>query len=217
MRVYLDFTLDESYTPTRMEFYAGMGGNDLIEFAVWQGTSPRGWVDINLVGVGGNQRKPQGHKKRKARGAEKIDEADEQSSRRRKTGHSEGGRRDATVEEDEQTDESRSQTSSDDSDHMDISDSSDDDSMCDELDYTSGNVLKAMVVQMRIVGNHQNGKDSHVRGFQVFARDDRRAANAPAEKIDQKATKEDDAENETDVRQRPSVFERYLMPEPEIR
>jgi anaphase-promoting complex subunit 10 len=34
-----------------------------------------------------------------------------------------------------------------------------------------GDVLKAMVVQVRICENHQNGKDTHVRGFQVFARD----------------------------------------------
>jgi hypothetical protein len=31
IRVYLDFELDESYTPTKMVFAAGMGGNDLID------------------------------------------------------------------------------------------------------------------------------------------------------------------------------------------
>ena len=52
----------------------------------------------------------------------------------------------------------------------------------DEDDPYAGNVLKAMVLQMRIMENHQNGKDTHVRGFQVFARDDdrRRMGTAPS-------------------------------------
>ncbi|KLJ11753.1 anaphase-promoting complex subunit 10, partial [Blastomyces silverae] len=50
IRVYLDFELDESYTPTKMIFLAGMGGNDLVEFATWQGEAPAGWVDIDLQG-----------------------------------------------------------------------------------------------------------------------------------------------------------------------
>jgi anaphase-promoting complex subunit 10 len=52
----------------------------------------------------------------------------------------------------------------------------DDDLYDDDIDMAdpfAGNVLKAMVVQVRICENHQNGKDTHVRGFQVFARDDR--------------------------------------------
>lgn len=42
----------------------------------------------------------------------------------------------------------------------------------DEEDDGPGDVLKCMVVQVRVCENHQNGKDTHVRGFQVFARDD---------------------------------------------
>lgn len=74
-----------------MVFLAGMGMYDLTEFAEWVGEAPRGWVDVNLEGVG-----------------------------------SEGG-----------------------------------------------DVLKAMVVQVKICENHQNGKDTHVRGVQIFARDER--------------------------------------------
>lgn len=33
--------------------------------------------------------------------------------------------------------------------------------------------LRAFVVQVRILENHQNGKDTHVRGVQLFAKDDR--------------------------------------------
>ncbi|MCJ1423597.1 anaphase promoting complex subunit doc1 [Sticta canariensis] len=91
LRIYLDFELDESYTPTRMLFLAGTGMYDLTEFAEWVGEAPRGWVDVNLEGVGS------------------------------------GG----------------------------------------------SDVLKAMVVQVKICENHQNGKDTHVRGVQIFARDEK--------------------------------------------
>ena len=91
LRVYLDFELDESYTPTRMLFLAGTGMYDLTEFAEWVGEAPRGWVDVDLEGVGS------------------------------------GG----------------------------------------------SDVLKAMVVQVKICENHQNGKDTHVRGVQIFARDEK--------------------------------------------
>ena len=98
LRVYLDFELDESYTPTRMIFLAGTGMYDLTEFAEWAGECPRGWVNISLEGVGP------------------------------------------------------------------ISDGS-------EGDADAGSVLKCMVVQVRICENHQNGKDTHVRGVQLFAKD----------------------------------------------
>ncbi|KAK2813755.1 hypothetical protein FQN50_000153 [Emmonsiellopsis sp. PD_5] len=149
IRVYLDFELDESYTPTKMIFLAGMGGNDLVEFAVWTGEAPSGWVDIDLAGVGGRHHHHQ--KKKKA------------ASGRRKSHHHP---------------ETRPQRDID--DHDDDHDlSSDPDSNSDssaDLDPSTGNVLKTMVLSVRISENHQNGKDTHVRGFQVYARDDRRLA-----------------------------------------
>lgn len=33
--------------------------------------------------------------------------------------------------------------------------------------------LRAFVVQVRVLENHQNGKDTHVRGVQIFAQDDK--------------------------------------------
>jgi len=36
-----------------------------------------------------------------------------------------------------------------------------------------GKTLRAFLVQVKIVENHQNGKDTHVRGLKVYARDDR--------------------------------------------
>lgn len=40
--------------------------------------------------------------------------------------------------------------------------------------------LRAFVVQVRVLENHQNGKDTHVRGVQIFARDDKIKKSRPA-------------------------------------
>ncbi|KAL1953225.1 hypothetical protein VTO42DRAFT_3367 [Malbranchea cinnamomea] len=185
MRVYLDFELDESYTPTKMVFLAGMGGNDLVEFATWQGESPCGWVDINLEGVGGRYARP---RKRKHRGK-------------------------------------KSETTDDDEGRADkISDDDDQDSYEEDIDIddpSAGNVLKAMVIQVRICENHQNGKDTHVRGFQVFARDDkyfarrRRSSTLPHKnKVDATEKLECGAENDVVLAK---FDEADWLQEPEIR
>jgi len=36
-----------------------------------------------------------------------------------------------------------------------------------------GNTLRAFLVQIRVLENHQNGKDTHVRGLKIYARDER--------------------------------------------
>ena len=40
--------------------------------------------------------------------------------------------------------------------------------------------VRCRVLQVRVAENHQNGKDTHVRGVQVFARDERVKAPAQA-------------------------------------
>ncbi len=35
--------------------------------------------------------------------------------------------------------------------------------------------MRAFLVQVKIVENHQNGKDTHVRGLRIYARDDKAA------------------------------------------
>ncbi|KAJ5725275.1 uncharacterized protein N7483_006632 [Penicillium malachiteum] len=153
IRVYLDFELDESYTPTKMIFLAGMGGNDLVEFATWEGDGPCGWVDVPLEGVGGRNG---------------------------------GWVQENTHLRDRNAKNNRHKSQAHGYDHIQQGEGSDAESfdgvdpISDELDPYCGNVLKAMVVQMRIVENHQNGKDTHVRGFQVFSCDDNRAKNAAA-------------------------------------
>ncbi|KAB2577581.1 Anaphase-promoting complex subunit 10 [Lasiodiplodia theobromae] len=117
MRIYLDFDQDESYTPTKIAFLAGMGEMDLQEWGVMSFVEPRGWVNVDFEGVGA------------------VDGSDD----------------DVSGSEDELGD--------------------------DEGEDETGRrrrklpVLRAMLVQVKILENHQNGKDTHLRGLQIFARD----------------------------------------------
>ena len=109
IRIYLDFESDESYTPTKIQFLAGMGGHDVQEFAEMSFEQPTGWIDVDFSNVG-------------------------------------------PVERDE--DEYDHETN-----HPDV-------------DWSKRPVLRAFVVQVRILENHQNGKDTHLRAVHVFARDE---------------------------------------------
>lgn len=144
-----------------MVFLAGMGGNDLVEFATWEGEGPCGWVDIPLEGVGG-------------RNGGWGDAGATRSSRRRRRRRSSRKRKSKAY--DYVFSESENEAYPEGENEEDIDDEDNDDD--DDDNPTAGNVLKAMVIQMRVCENHQNGKDTHVRGFQVFAQDDdrRRAA-----------------------------------------
>ncbi|KAJ9663813.1 hypothetical protein H2198_000573 [Neophaeococcomyces mojaviensis] len=145
IRVYLDFKSDESYTPTKMRFFAGMSEGGLVEFGSWEvedSIDPdtgemsqnvqkiKGWIYIPLKGVGG--RDPQYYEEYEARRARAYEK------RLQKGGE-------------------------------DVMDEDDED---DADDLVGGDVLRAMILQVRICENHQNGKDTHVRGFQVFAKDE---------------------------------------------
>lgn len=109
IRIFLDFESDESYTPTKIQFLAGMGGHDVQEFAEMSFEQPTGWIEVDFSNVG-------------------------------------------PVEQDENDD--------------------DDENMHREVDWSKRPVLRAFVVQVRILENHQNGKDTHLRAVQVFARDE---------------------------------------------
>lgn len=191
MRVYLDFKLDESYTPTKMRFFAGMSEGRLVEFAQWEveeSTDPetgeptsaienvRGWIDISLKGVGGHD--PSYYEAREARRLLAYER----------------------------------QTRSGERDTMDI-DSDDDDGL------TGGDVLRAMVVQVRICENHQNGKDTHVRGFQVFAKDEvslrdmRKVVKRPRHKSNTAVTEHGEPEDEVVQGLQPASW----MADPDIR
>lgn len=112
IRIYLDFDLDESYTPTKIAFLAGTGYNDLQEWCVMAFEQPRGWVDVDFSGVGAMD-----------------------------------GESDESDDDDESNEESEA------------------------AERKKWPVLRAMLVQVQIRENHQNGKDTHLRGLQIFARD----------------------------------------------
>ncbi|OXV10054.1 hypothetical protein Egran_02183 [Elaphomyces granulatus] len=158
IRVYLDFELDESYTPTKMVFLAGMGGNDLVGFASWEGEGPCGWVDIPLDGVGGRSggMGNRGARRRRRKAATRRQRIDSRQKNAKFPGVG------------SLADDSLSDFSGNEGDGVDHYD----DGVDDDDDPLTGNVLKAMVIQVRICENHQNGKDTHVRGFQVFSHDD---------------------------------------------
>lgn len=107
MRIFLDFENDESYTPTKIQFLAGMGPHDLIEFAEMEFEQPTGWIEVDFSNVG------------------------------------------PTFEDEEK-----------------------DLDMQQDIDWSKRPVLRAMLVQVKVVENHQNGKDTHLRGVQIFARDE---------------------------------------------
>ena len=120
IRIYLDFTADESYTPTRLSFLAGTGHHDLIEFTELAFEEPKGWIDVDLIGVGGGP---------------------------------------------------------------------------------DGNTLRAHLVQLKISENHQNGKDTHVRGLRIYAKDEGAKIRIPDRTnrwVDPQQEKDKDDEYEDD-------------------
>lgn len=108
MRIFLDFETDESYTPTKIQFLAGMGAHDVQEFAEMSFEQPTGWIDVDFSNVG-------------------------------------------PIEQDEDEENLHGHR---------------------EIDWSKRPLLRAFVVQVRILENHQNGKDTHLRAVQIFARDE---------------------------------------------
>ncbi|KAH8760561.1 anaphase-promoting complex, subunit 10-domain-containing protein [Diaporthe sp. PMI_573] len=98
LRFFVDYTQDESYTPTKILWLAGTSEHSLIQFASSALQNPVGWQEVSITGCGGG-----------------------------------------------------------------------DDS----------NSLCCFVVQMQVMENHQNGKDTHIRCVKVYGFDDQlRAAGA---------------------------------------
>jgi anaphase-promoting complex subunit 10 len=91
LRLYLDYELDESYTPTKIQVAAGFGPNQTIPFKTMELSMPKGWIDVPIEGAGGG---------------------------------------------------------------------------------ADGNSLSCWFVRVIVLENHQNGKDTHVRGVKVYALDE---------------------------------------------
>ncbi|KAI9754805.1 MAG: GABA-specific high-affinity permease [Chaenotheca gracillima] len=123
IRLYLDFPSDESYTPTKLSFLAGTSPHDLQEFAELLFAEPRGWINVDLSGVGG----------------------------RASTAGVDGAAAMGFGSDSEEGTEADGRVA-------------------------RADVLRAHLVQVQVKENHQNGKDTHIRGLQVFARTDNVAA-----------------------------------------
>ncbi|KAI1634174.1 anaphase-promoting complex, subunit 10-domain-containing protein [Biscogniauxia mediterranea] len=91
LRLFLDYELDESYTPTRIQITAGTGPNLTIPFTTLELNMPKGWIDVPIAGAGGGP---------------------------------------------------------------------------------DGNSLCCWFLRVIVLENHQNGKDTHIRGVKVYALDD---------------------------------------------
>ncbi|KAI1412283.1 anaphase-promoting complex, subunit 10-domain-containing protein [Hypoxylon sp. FL1857] len=102
LRLYLDYELDESYTPTKIQITAGFSPNFTIPFTIMELSMPKGWIDVPIAGAGGGP---------------------------------------------------------------------------------DGNSLCCWFVRIIVIENHQNGKDTHIRGIKVYALDDTAdtAENNPVE------------------------------------
>ena len=113
MKIYLDFELDESYTPTLIRFAAGTGYNDLQVWSEMRTDLPRGWQDVDFDGVGD---------------APALNDDDRENN----------------LDEEE----------------------------ADLRRVEKMPALRCMLLQVQICENHQNGKDTHLRGLQIFAKDE---------------------------------------------
>ncbi|KAG8630657.1 hypothetical protein KVT40_002276 [Elsinoe batatas] len=146
MRLFLDFEQDESYTPTKIQFWAGMGTHDLQEFCEMSFEQPKGWIDVDFSKVGP------------------------------------------------------------------ISDDASD-LPNGETDWSARPVLRAFLVQVRIVENHQNGKDTHLRGLQLFSVDPTASEAAPSEPSPRKVIHDERTKRKKAIPIRKAPW----MMEPELR
>ncbi|KAK8129813.1 anaphase-promoting complex subunit 10 [Apiospora kogelbergensis] len=91
LRLFLDYELDESYTPTKIQITAGTAPHLTIPFTTMELNTPKGWIDVPIAGAGGGK---------------------------------------------------------------------------------DGNSLCCFFIRIIVLENHQNGKDTHIRGIKVYALDD---------------------------------------------
>ncbi|KAK7977981.1 anaphase-promoting complex subunit 10 [Apiospora saccharicola] len=155
LRLFLDYELDESYTPTKIQITAGTAPHLTIPFTTMELNTPKGWIDVPITGAGGGK---------------------------------------------------------------------------------DGNSLCCFFIRIIVLENHQNGKDTHVRGIKVYALDDSAttADNNPvedmAEAIDDyggRSSRRGGAKHDHDASSKPATKKfvpgdggltiPYFMREPEIR
>jgi len=82
-----------------------------------------------------------------------------------------------------------------------------------------GKTLRTFLVQVKITENHQNGKDTHVRGLKVYARDERlgRGAFPLLKALERKIDEGDGGVKKEAGMERGWLLEPDWMGEPELR
>lgn len=85
-----------------------------------------------------------------------------------------------------------------------------------------GKTLRCFLVQVRIMENHQNGKDTHVRGLKIYARDERAMGalgglDSLVKQEPRRKTKETVITQKTSGGERTWLVEPEWMGEPELR
>ncbi|KAF5849173.1 hypothetical protein GGP41_006026 [Bipolaris sorokiniana] len=150
LRLYLDFEQDESYTPTRIIFLAGSGMNDLQEWGEMRLESPRGWIWADFSGVGDvDSDDDDDH-------ADQGDNDDDNEDGTNPPPTTTTAQRHYLLTDATTTTPAPTQTP-----HQDLS-----------SDSENALLLPTPLTPVKILENHQNGKDTHLRGLQVFARND---------------------------------------------
>lgn len=80
-----------------------------------------------------------------------------------------------------------------------------------------GKTLRAFLVQVRIMENHQNGKDTHVRGLKIYARDERLGGGGLGVLDEMEGRSRTARETQSHGAERTSLIEPDWMGDPEIR
>ena len=147
MRLYVNHEQDESYTPTRLQIWAGTGYHDLLCVTEMNLDAPKGWLSVDLSNAGGPS----------------------------EFRVSKDGKHDLTSEFGEDL------GNSEEDDAIAEQATADDATLPSELILRRhrrrrlrigrGPTLRCFLVQVRILENNLNGKDTHLRAFQVFSKD----------------------------------------------
>ncbi|KAF2265166.1 galactose-binding like protein [Lojkania enalia] len=199
LRLYLDFNLDESYTPTRIVFLAGSGGNDLVEWGEMRLEQPRGWIWADFSGVGDTDSESDSGEELNGEDAViqhlaealEDDGSDFENNRPRVgaegvglgAGNGEPMVVDQTTpilqhqQQQQQTPNSTLLRNHPRRALQNLTPNASPAIPQRKEKRAKVPTLKAHLVQIRILENHQNGKDTHLRGLQIFARDDERGGD----------------------------------------
>ncbi|KAF2194862.1 galactose-binding like protein [Zopfia rhizophila CBS 207.26] len=181
LRLYLDFEADESYTPTRIVFLAGSGGNDLVEWGEMRLEQPRGWVWVDFSGVGeaSSDEEDEDEEDSEGMGIQGLADAlnDSTSSFENHNYPSVSGADPMVLDQPtptQQTPSNGSRAHIPPRRPLNALPTNTPQQRRSPKKKNKMPVLRAHLVQIKILENHQNGKDTHLRGLQIFARDNER-------------------------------------------